>query len=107
MDLVGLNFQTGYVERRVEKGIRSRMILSAQETTPQLREFLSKDEAKLRETVMIQPHEYPFDSVIAVTKGLVILINSESNPFAVLIRNEHIAATLASIHRIIWNRYVR
>jgi predicted transcriptional regulator len=104
-DLVGIDFEKSYIENRVEKSIASKMILSAKNNPSWLTEFIEKDKKQLRETLIISPVQYGFESTIAATKGLVIMINAKENPFAVLIRNNYLAFTIINIHRIIWDRY--
>ncbi|HEY4493383.1 MAG TPA: helix-turn-helix domain-containing protein [Candidatus Paceibacterota bacterium] len=105
VELVGVDFEKSYVDERAKRGIKSRMILSAQVATGWMREFLDKDKEQLRETIMVNPREYPFDSTIAATKGLTILINGSNSPFAVLIRNDNLARNLISVHKLVWSRY--
>jgi len=102
---VGIDFEKNYVSERVKKRIRSRMILSADTTSSTIKEFLEKDREQLRETIILSPYEYPFSSSVGATKGLVLLLSVEANPFALLIRNNSLAETFISIHRNIWERY--
>lgn len=104
-DLVSFEFQDYYVRERVRRGIHSKMIISSNVSHGWLEEHLQNDKKELRETLRIAAHEFPFDSVVAATKGLVIIINERENPFAVLIRSNYIANTLISIHKIIWGRH--
>lgn len=103
--LVGVDKEVSYIRQRVQRGIRSKMILSTDAIQPWLEELMKDDKPQLRETVLISPREYPFKSTIVATKGLSLLINPGENPFAVLIRNEYIATTLISIHKVLWGRY--
>lgn len=102
-ELIDMTFTEDYVNKRAEKGVLSKMILSSD--TSWLQRFLDKDKEQLRETIRISPREYPFDSTIVATKGLTIMINGRESAFAVLIRNEYLARNLTSIHRLIWDRY--
>ncbi len=104
-ELTGVEFLEEYIKQRVKRGISGKMILSSRTDVPWLRNFLAKDKEQLRETIMINPREYPFDSSIAVTKGLTFLINGSGNPFGVIIRNDNLARNLTSVHKLIWSRY--
>lgn len=104
-ELIGLNFLEGYVGERVKRGIHAKVIVSSNIDVPWLRNFMKKDKEQLREVVAINPREYPFDSTIAVTKGITNLMNGSGNPFGVIIRNDNLARNLMSVHKLIWSRY--
>ncbi|HEY4483505.1 MAG: hypothetical protein A3I39_01770 [Candidatus Yanofskybacteria bacterium RIFCSPLOWO2_02_FULL_47_9b] len=104
-ELIGLNFLEDYVKARVERGIHAKVIVSSNVDVPWLRNFMKKDKEQLREVIVINPREYPFDSTIAVTKGITKLVNGSGNPFAVIIRNDNLAQNLMSLHKLIWSRY--
>jgi len=104
-ELVNLDFETNYIKERVKRGIRSRVIITADIMPNWLKEFLRHDKEQLRETITLSPNQFRFDATMAATRGLVLMVNALENPFAVLIRNRHLAATLINIHKIIWGRY--
>jgi sugar-specific transcriptional regulator TrmB len=104
-DSVGFEFENFYIEERVKRKIRSKVILSMDEESPAVRKILKEDESQLRETIILSPSEYPFETTIAVTKGLILLINPNQNQFALLIRNQFLASTFLNIHRFIWDRF--
>ncbi|HEY4514792.1 MAG TPA: helix-turn-helix domain-containing protein [Candidatus Paceibacterota bacterium] len=104
-ELIGVNFLEEYVTARVKRGIYSKVILSSTVDVPWLRDFMKKDKEQLREVITINPREYPFDSTIAVTKGITHLINGNGSPFSVIIRNDNLARNLMSVHKLIWSRY--
>jgi hypothetical protein len=104
-ELVSLDFETNYIKERVKRGIHSRVIMTTDVMPTWLKEFLRRDKEQLRETIILSPNQFRFDSTIVATRGLVLMINALENPFAVLIRNRHLAATLINIHKIIWGRY--
>jgi hypothetical protein len=66
---------------------------------------LHEDKKQLRDTVLLSPHMYPFDTTVVATRGLVLLIQPHDNPYALLIRSPHLASTFISMHRCIWDRY--
>lgn len=103
---VGLDFESFYIKERIKRNISSRMILSVTEEPQILNRFIKKDFEQLRKTILLSPNEYPFDTTIVITNGLVLMINPNENQFALLIRNKHLANTLIQIHKCIWDRYV-
>jgi sugar-specific transcriptional regulator TrmB len=105
VDLVGIPFEDEYVKLRVEKGIHSKMIVSMDVISPWVQDYIDKDKEQLRETLILSARKFPFESCIAITKGLIIMINAKDKPFAVLIRNDHLAKTLMSIHQMVWAHY--
>lgn len=104
-DTVGFDFENFYIKERVKRGIKSKMILSMTEESPGIRAVLRQDKEQLRETVVLSPHEYPFDTTVVITKGLILMINPNESKFALLIRNQHLANTFIQLHRCIWDRY--
>ena len=104
-DNVGFEFENFYIQERIKRNIHSKVILSMTEESPVVRKFLKEDKNQLRETVILSPNEYPFETTVAVTKGLILLINPNQNPFALLIRNQFLANTLLNIHKFIWDRF--
>ena len=102
---VGLDFEDFYIKERVKRGISSKMILSVTEESQFVRQIIKKDKVQLRETVMLSPHQYPFQTTVVATKGRALLINPNGNPFALLIRNDDICATFIQMHKCIWDRY--
>jgi sugar-specific transcriptional regulator TrmB len=105
-DSIGLDFEAFYVKERMKRNIESRMILSITETSYILDKFIKQDSEQLRKTVILSPNEYPFDTTVVVTKGLILMINPNENQFALLVRNTHLADTFINIHKCIWDRYV-
>jgi sugar-specific transcriptional regulator TrmB len=104
-DSVGFEFESFYIKERIKRNIKSKMILSVTEESPMLRKILKEDKSQLRETIILSPNEYPFETTVAVTKGLILLVNPNQGQFALLIRNVHLANTFMAIHKSIWDRY--
>lgn len=102
---VGFEFENFYIDERVKRGIKSKMILSVTEETVVVRKILRDDKKDLRETVLLSPNQYPFKTTVAITKGLILLVNPNENPFALLVRNKDLAETFVNIHKCIWDRY--
>ena len=104
-DRVELDFENFYIKERVSRGIKSKMILSSIDESKTVRDILKNDINQLRKTIILSPHEYPFDTTVVATRGLALLINPNENPFALLIRNTNLANTFMTIHKCIWDRY--
>lgn len=104
-DSVGFEFETFYIKERVNRGIRSKVILSMTEESSAIRKILKEDKNQQRETFIISPNEYPFETTVAVTKGLILLVNPNQNQFALLIRNQFLANTFLNIHKFFWDRF--
>lgn len=104
-DSVGFEFENFYIQERVKRKIHSKVILSIDEESSDIRKILKEDGKQLRETILLSPNEYPFDTTVAITKGLILLINPNQNQFALLIRNQFLAKTFLNIHKCIWHRY--
>ncbi|MEX0930491.1 MAG: helix-turn-helix domain-containing protein [Candidatus Paceibacterota bacterium] len=94
-----------YIERRVEKGIRARVIAPSDVDSEWVDKHLEQDERELRETVLVSPAEYPIDTSIAIEEEMILMIDARAVPFAVLIQNTGLARTLSSVHDMVWDRY--
>jgi sugar-specific transcriptional regulator TrmB len=95
-----------YINRRIKKGVRGEMIVSADAYHPVLKELLKKDKKELRKTIIVSPKKYPFCSAIAVFDDSVLIFTFGDTPFAVLIKNKDIATTFWSMHEMYWDRYM-
>lgn len=104
-DTVGVNFEDSYIRERVARGIKSKMILSITDESPAVRRILQEDKKQLRDTILLSPHMYPFDTTVVATKGLALIIQPHGNPYALLVRSPHLASTFISMHQCIWDRY--
>lgn len=93
------------IERRVKKGIYLRMISSIPQIKPWMEKYIERNKKELRETVLMSPRLYPFESNITIDDSLVMIIHMKEKPFAILINNKELALTLSSIHDIIWGQY--
>lgn len=101
----GISQLQNYINRRVEKGILGEMIVAGDPNDKMLKNILSRDYTELRESIIVNPKKYPFNSAIAVFDDMVLIITFGDNPFAVLIKNKNIASTFWSIHEMYWDRY--
>lgn len=106
-DRVGFEFERSYIQERVRRGVRSKMILSHDEGSKDVNKILANDVKELRETILLSAHEYPLETTTVCTKGLTLMVNPTDNPFALLIRNKAVTSSLIQLHRCIWDKYVR
>lgn len=96
-----------YIERRVEKGIKGKMILSGNPDSSYVKRCLNKDHEELRKTILVSPNRYPFNASMAVFDDILMIVVADENPFAILVKNKKIADTFSSIHDMAWDRFER
>lgn len=94
-----------YINNRVQKNIKGRMIVSGTPDSPALKEVLKKDAEELRKSVIASPNTYPISASFAVLDDMVMIFTTRENPFAVLIKNKEVAASMNSIHDMVWDRF--
>jgi sugar-specific transcriptional regulator TrmB len=102
---VGFEFENFYIQERLRRKIKSKAILSFIEGSFVIDGILKNNANELRETVLLSPHQYPFQTTVVATSGLALLINPNENPFALLVRNKYLADTFITIHKCLWDRY--
>lgn len=93
------------IDKRVNKKIKGRLIVSGHPEAPILKSVLKKDEKELRKSIVVSPNAYPIKASIAVLDDMVFIFTSEEDPFAVLIKNQDVADSVNSIHDMVWDRY--
>lgn len=96
---------SAYINKRVQKNIKGKMIVSSTLDSPVLKEVLKSDAEQLRKTVVVSPNTYPIRASIAVLDDMVLIFTTRENPFAVLIKNKEVAESLNSIHDMVWDRF--
>ncbi len=94
-----------FINRRVNKGIKAKVIMTLNMMYPFLRERLSKDYEELRETILVPEKNFPFRVVIAINEDSTVILSGEDVIFGAVIKNVQIAQTLSTIHEMIWTRY--
>ncbi len=94
-----------YVEARVKKRIRARVLLSVDEPTEWMRTVMAESNKYLLEFQRVSHKTYPLEASVAVSGEWVLVAVAVRKPFALLIRNDALAKTIESIHDIIWERY--
>lgn len=95
------------MEARVKRGIRARVLLSADEPTEWMREVMAQSKRYLLDFQLISHAMYPLEASIAVSGEWLLVAVAVRKPFALLIHNTSLATTLASIHDMIWERYTQ
>lgn len=103
--LHGRTQMSAYINKRVQKKIKGRMIVAGTLDSPILKEVLKTDVEQLRKTVIVSPYAYAIKASIAVLDDMVLIFTTKENPFAVLIKNKDVADSLDSIHDMVWDRY--
>jgi sugar-specific transcriptional regulator TrmB len=84
-------------QKRVKKGIRSRLIYVCRE--PVMKE---KDEAMLRETKYLSPEKFPFKSDIAVYGNNIGISALEGNIVGVIITHKELADSFRALFNLTW-----
>lgn len=87
-----------YTPRRVQRGIRSRLIYTSGKGP-----FLKSDPALLREVRFISPEKMPFSLDISVYDDVVAIANLRGTISGVIIKNQGIADSFRNILNFIWN----
>ncbi|EKD92808.1 MAG: Sugar-specific transcriptional regulator TrmB family [uncultured bacterium] len=90
-----------YTPRLVEREIRSQIIVA---DSPRARRYVKHDERYLRESVIVQPQDFPFETEIAMYgKDRVAFISfKEGDLTGVIIENEAIHRTLSGIFQLLF-----
>ena len=96
---------SAYINKRVQKNIKGRMIVASTIDSPEIKEILKSDPEQLRKSVVVSPKTYPIKASIAVLDDIVLIFTTKENPFAILIKNKEVADTMESIHDMVWDRY--
>ncbi len=94
-----------FIDRRVKRGIKAKVVMTLNMMYPFLRERLDKDKEELRETILVPEKNFPFKVVIGISENSTLILSGEEVVFGVVINNAQIARTLATIHEMIWTRY--
>lgn len=103
--LVGAKQFDEYVNERVRRGTRSRIIIPAREHTAWMKELIEKSVEKLLEVRLVSPDEYPIDATVVVAGEWIFAESANKKPFALLIKNPPLARTVESIHDMVWDRW--
>lgn len=94
------DFAKRYVERRVKKGIKVRMIGA---DTPATREWTQHDKVQLRTTTRLVPAaKFPFTNEYDIYGNKVAIISLQDELLAVIIESESIVKTQRAIFELAW-----
>ena len=103
---VGIAFGDEIVKERIKSGKANKLIvIGDKESTGWYKERINRTKDELREVIIVSAEEYPFKSNLAVSDNLVLIFEYQKKPFALLIDNQYVAQSIASIHQIVWERY--
>lgn len=94
-----------YVAKRVKRGIRSHIITPGNPKMEWVQERIKNAEKDLNDVILISPESYPIKSSLAIAGNIILMLDANIIPFAILIKNADLARTLESLHDIAWDRY--
>ncbi len=95
---------TEYVEHRVKARIPVRAIVASGSKTE---EYIKKNEAELRETVIVESNKFPFENEINIYGQKIALINHRigTQLIGIIIDNSSIARTYRSWFELTWQTF--
>ncbi|MBI4086975.1 hypothetical protein HY416_03275 [Candidatus Kaiserbacteria bacterium] len=101
----GSRYFEDYVDRRVAKGIRCRVVIPSREHTPWMKQIMAVAEEKLLDIRIVSPELYPIEATIAVGGDWILAVSVQQRPFAIIVKNVPLARTLKSLHDMVWDRF--
>lgn len=94
-----------YIPRRAKASIKCFVVAP---DLPKGRQIKERDSAECRETVLVTPHEYPFDVEINIYQDKVSFMNYKSDEeMAVIVENPLIFNTMRSIHKLCFRKIIQ
>ena len=87
-----------YTPRRVQRGIKSRLIYTSSRGA-----FLKSDPALLREVRFISPEKMPFNLDMSIYDDVVAIANLRGTVSGVIIKNQNIADSFRNLLNFIWS----
>lgn len=96
-----------YINRRVKKGIKAKVVMTINIMYPFLKERLNHDKEELRETLLISEKNFPLKVVIGINEDSILILSGEDVVFGAVIKNPQFAQTLSVIHEMVWERNKR
>lgn len=94
-----------YIDRRVARHIKAKVIITMNMMYPFLSERLIHDKEELRETVLIPEKAFPLKTVIGINEDSILVLSGENQVFGAYVKNVQLAEALATIHEMVWTRY--
>ena len=88
-----------YSKKRIEKGIKSRVIYTRQDGPLEG----ADDPSKLRETRYLPPEKFPVGADITIYDNKVAIATYRAKPTSVVIESQEIADTMRVIFNLIWD----
>ncbi len=105
---LGTDFGDEIVAGRLKsKKTNKLIVIGNRESTGWYKNRVARAKEELRELIIISSDEYPFRANIAVSDNMTITFEYQKKPFAILIDNSYVAQSIASIHEMIWDKYIR
>jgi sugar-specific transcriptional regulator TrmB len=94
-----------YINRRVKKGIKARVIVTLGLLYPWLKERMEKNKEELRETLLVSGKIFSFGVVLGINEDSVLVLSADDITFGAIIKSAAIARTLATLHDMLWLQY--
>ena len=94
-----------YIDRRVAKRIKAKVIITMNMMHPFLNERLNNDKEELRESVLIPEKFFPLKTVVGINEDSILVLSGENHIFGAYVKNAQLAQAMATIHEMVWTRY--
>lgn len=98
---LGMEWANDYLQKRVKKEIRVRIILPKTELIE--KEFNPKDQKQLRSSKLVNPKKYPFSVEINIYGYQKIALMSAREEMGIIIEGKEIYNTLKLIFELLWD----
>lgn len=98
---LGMEWANDYLQKRVKKEIRVRIILPKTELIE--KEFNPKDQKQLRSSKLVNPKKYPFSVEINIYGHQKIALMSAREEMGIIIEGKEIYSTMKLIFELLWD----
>lgn len=98
---LGMEWANDYLQKRVKKEIRVRIILPKTELIE--KEFNPKDQKQLRSSKLVNPKKYPFSVEINIYGHQKIALMSAREEIGIIIEGKEIYSTMKLIFELLWD----
>lgn len=98
---LGMEWANDYLQKRVKKEIRVRIILPKTELIE--KEFNLKDQKQLRSSKLVNPKKYPFSIEINIYGHQKVALMSAREEMGIIIEGKEIYNTLKLIFELLWD----
>jgi len=99
--VLGMDWATDYLAKRVKKGIRVRIILPQTEMIDKT--FNPLDQKQLRSSKLVNPKKYPFSVEVNIYGHQKVALMSSREEMAIIIEGAEIHNTLKLIFELLWD----